>query len=80
MQVTPKAPIDKCPYCGSDWGYYTKDYICGSTWYRCNYDGSEADNGDMYDILTHRAGKVAYCQNCNHRLFKISDLKEATNE
>jgi hypothetical protein len=80
MQVNPNAPINKCPYCGSDWGYYTKDYIHGSTWYRCNFDGTEADNGDMYDPLTHEAGKYAYCLSCNKRLFKMSELEEAAEK
>lgn len=68
-----KAPIDKCPHCGSDMGYYTKDYISGSCRYNHNYDGSQAYNGEMYDYLDHESGKIAYCSNCDKRLFKIED-------
>lgn len=65
--------MDKCPYCNSKEGYYTKIQVKGSMIYRYNYDGSEADNGDMYDGLTYTSGKCAYCLSCDKRLFKMSD-------
>lgn len=68
-----KSPIDKCPYCGSDIGYYTKERVHGSVHYNYNYDGSEADNGEMYDMLTYSGGKYAYCLNCDRQLFKMED-------
>ncbi len=69
-----KAPIDKCPYCGSDEGFYTKDYVVGSTVYRHNFDGSEAENGEYYEGVTHKQGKHAYCSSCHKRLFPMSEL------
>lgn len=66
------APIDKCPFCDSDEGYYSKDYVKGSTIWRHNFDGAEADNGDYYEGLSHRRSKYAYCLSCNKRLFKIA--------
>ena len=68
-----KAPIDKCPHCGSNDGYYTKDYISGTCRFNHNFDGSEAYNGEMYNNLTREQGKFAYCTDCNKRLFKIAD-------
>ena len=66
--------MDQCPYCGSTAGYYTKDYIYGSSWFNYSFDGSYADNSCMYDCLTRRPGRVAYCQECGKRLFKIEEM------
>lgn len=77
VKVDTVAPIDHCPYCGSDEGYYTKDYLCGSTRYNHNYDGTEAENGDMYESVEVKAGKIAYCVNCDKRLFRTDELEEA---
>lgn len=68
-----KAPIDRCPYCGSNYGYYTKDRISGPVWYNQNFDGSEADNWEMYESTNITPGKWAYCRNCGKRLFKMSE-------
>lgn len=72
--IDPKAPIDRCPYCGSSEGYYSKDYMYGPS--RCyrNYNGEEAYNGEMYDSLNQNQGKYAYCAECHKRLFKMSEL------
>lgn len=67
------APISKCPYCGSDYGYYTKEHVTGSVMYNYHFDGSEADNGEMYDNLRYSGGKWAYCFNCDKRLFKMEE-------
>ena len=79
IKVDPVAPINHCPYCGSDEGYYTKDYVCGPTRYIHNYDGTEAYIGEMYDSVKVKAGKIAYCVNCERRLFLMSILEERTN-
>ena len=67
------ASIESCTHCGSDEGYYTKDYVKGHTVTRFTFDGSEAENTDMYEGLSHRMGKVAYCLNCHKRLFKMEE-------
>ena len=77
MKVEPIGPIDRCPYCGSDEGYYTKDYVCGPSYYHYNFDGSEAHNESMYDLTSHKRGKYAYCTNCDKRLFKIGKREES---
>lgn len=69
-----KAPIEKCPYCGSSEGYYTKEQIRGNVYMNFNFDGAEAENGDLYENTTTTGGKIAYCLNCNKRLFKMSEL------
>lgn len=65
--------IKCCPHCGSEDGYYTKDYISGSSYFYVKFDGSEADNGHMYEHLTHKRGKRAYCAECD-RYIGPSDL------
>ena len=68
-----RALIDKCPHCGSDAGFYTKDYLSGTCRYNRNFDGSEAYNGEMYEYLSHEIGKIAYCVMCDKRLFKMPE-------
>jgi hypothetical protein len=69
------APISGCTHCGSDKGFYTKDYVVGKTQYNHNFDGSEADNGQYYEAIKHKQGEHAYCRNCNKRLFPMSEFK-----
>lgn len=71
-----KAPVDRCPNCGSNMGFYSKDYIRGKIRYNYNFDGSEAENGEMYDTISTITGKWAYCCNCHKRLFRVSEVIE----
>ncbi|TPG86860.1 hypothetical protein EEL32_12165 [Brevibacillus laterosporus] len=66
-----KEPMKECPQCGSDEGYYMRMYASGSVKYYIGFDGSERNNGDMYEHLNHKGGKVAYCSNCDKKLFKL---------
>ncbi|OCN01020.1 hypothetical protein A7X67_01560 [Clostridium sp. W14A] len=68
-----KSPIDRCPHCGSTDGYYTKEQVHGSIQYMYNFDGTEADNGELYDYLNYTGGKYAYCLRCGKRLFKMEE-------
>jgi hypothetical protein len=66
---------NSCKHCGSTEGYYVKVQIQGSAIFRYNFDNSEYDeNGDLHDHLSYKHGKIAYCIDCNKRLFKTSDL------
>ena len=67
------APIDFCPHCGSNEGFYTKMQARGSVINRMNFDGSEAENGDMYEGLRFVGGEYAWCQHCHKRLFKMQN-------
>lgn len=63
--------MDKCPHCGSD-EYYEKQTVKGKIIYRYKFDGSEAENGEMYDGLDHRrSSQFAYCSECHKRLFRL---------
>lgn len=67
--------MDKCPYCGSTSGFYTKDYVYGATVFYRNFDGSEAeDNSQLYDSLLHKMGKYAYCSECDRCLGKVEKI------
>lgn len=67
-------PMEHCKYCSSDKGYYVKYTYKGNGIVRLNFDGSPADNEDMYDCLTAVQSKYAYCLNCDKRLFKTEDI------
>lgn len=62
---------EACPKCGSDEGYYTKDYAYGNIRTNHKFDGSIADNTEMYMYLEHKMGKYAYCSSCGKRIFKV---------
>lgn len=68
-----KAPIKKCPHCGSDEGYFTKMYAYGSVNYHIKFNGDESENRDMYEGLGHKGGKRAYCSYCGKYLFNIDN-------
>lgn len=70
MQIS-KAPIDRCPHCGSSEGYFTREQVRGVVNFRYNFDGSEAENGEMYDNLSYSGGKYAYCLHCGKYLFRM---------
>lgn len=68
-------PITECPHCGCG-TFYTKDYICGPSCFYANLDGSDADNGSLHDSLKYKNGKVAYCADCDKKLFKMDEEAE----
>ncbi len=69
-----KFPIKECPHCGND-EFYVKQKVSGTIEYNYKLDGSrEAYNGDYVDSLSYTTiSKYAYCNNCEKRLFKITD-------
>ena len=71
-----KPPITKCPHCGNDYDFYTKDYIQGSCHYNYRFNGFPTCNGEMYENTTRKSGKYAYCGECDKRLFKMSDNED----
>ena len=65
--------IKECPHCKSKEGYYQKMSYSGSGIFRFNYDGSIAENSDMYDCLFSKKSKYYYCLNCNKKIAKARD-------
>jgi hypothetical protein len=45
--------------------------VSGRITTRFKFDGSEAENGDMYEYLKYKGGKYAYCLNCNKQIFRM---------
>ena len=74
-KVMEENKMKKCPHCGSTESYYLKYQVYGSAKCYFNFDGSEAENGDMYEYLQHKGGKVAYCSNCHKKICKAEELK-----
>lgn len=75
-----KKPITCCPHCGSDSGIYTLTTYVGVPYNR-GFDGSEQDNGEMYDNVTEfRGGKIAYCQECHKAVCRMSTLEKQWEE
>lgn len=68
-------PVTECPHCGCG-TFYTKDYIYGSSWFYCNLDGTIPDNAAMHDSLNHKRGKVAYCEQCDKKLFSMEEADD----
>lgn len=67
--------IDRCPHCGSDEDYFTKDFAYGNIRSYSRFDGKEADNSEMHEFLKHRMGKIVYCGNCKKRIAKSADIE-----
>ncbi|WP_162944228.1 hypothetical protein [Paenibacillus aceti] len=63
--------MKECPHCGGG-SYYQKYQVSGPSRAYSNFDGTEAENGEMYEGLTYRGGKYAYCAGCHKRLFRVS--------
>lgn len=68
------ASINECPHWHSNEGYYIKVIYKGNGILRYNFDGSDAENDDMYDCLTDSESKYVYCLSCNKRLFKTDEM------
>ena len=68
-----KPPITECPHCGNDDTFYIKSYMHGRSRSDFNFCNGEPDhNEEMYDNLSIKQGKYAYCGQCNKRLFEMS--------
>lgn len=70
-------PIKECPHCGND-EFYVKQRVSGLIDYNYRLDGSlGAYNGEFLDNLNYKTiSKYAYCNNCDKRLFKLTEGME----
>lgn len=75
-----KKTITCCPHCGSTKGIYTKTtYI--HVPYCLGFDGSEQENGEMYDNTERTTGGgIAYCQDCGKPICRTSTLQKQWKE
>lgn len=67
MKYQPVSELDGCPHCGYD-EYYVKQTVSGTIEYNMMFGGEDAHNEDMYDGLTYKSQKFAYCKNCNKKI------------
>lgn len=66
--------FEKCPHCGSNWGFYTKTTLVNVP-YNWSFDGEAQDNSEMYDNAEHyKSGAYCYCQNCDKVICKVSTM------
>ena len=70
-----RKPIDRCPHCGSTEGIYTKSTYKNVIW-GCEFDGKDQDNSNMYENVTIEGGNLAYCQDCNKLICRLSTLQK----
>lgn len=56
--------LTECPFCGYD-ELYVRQHAKGTIKYHFSFNGSEADNTDMYSMLSVTGGKNVYCSQCN---------------
>jgi hypothetical protein len=64
-----------CPFCKSNFGFYTKHTYTGSGIYRYEFNGEVSENGDMYECLNSTDSKYTYCLNCDKRLLEHDEMK-----
>ncbi|HHQ4326831.1 TPA: hypothetical protein ACSQRE_000109 [Clostridium perfringens] len=62
--------MERCPFCGSEEGYYYKSSYRGTYEERYKFNNEPDDIGDLYDNACYTQGKIAHCRNCGKRLFK----------
>ena len=67
--------MKECPFCGSDEGYYFKCSYRGTYEERYSFSGEiDEEMGDIHDYAQYSRGKLAYCRNCNKKLFKREEV------
>lgn len=73
IQDLKNPDIKECPYCGCDEFYYIQ-YASGKVEYHMQFNGEEADNGEMNESLRYSdIGKFAYCAECRKRVFRFKE-------
>ena len=59
--------LDRCPSCGGDEYYFIEKPI-GKIIMRYKFDGSEADNSEMYSNISTKPLKFVYCSLCGVKI------------
>lgn len=67
----PIEEFDKCPYCGSDFGYYQRHFVSGTIKMMKDFNG-QGNCSETYDYLKwSRASKFYFCAQCNERIARV---------
>jgi Zn-finger protein len=67
--------MKECPYCKSDFGYYTKNIQRYAQFY--TFNGEPDGTGEMHQS---RGGSVKYCIDCGRKLPKEKTVYEKIKE
>ncbi|EPQ6932490.1 hypothetical protein ACUVZD_000133 [Pseudomonas aeruginosa] len=63
-KLPPIQTLSECPHCASE-EFYVVQVYSGKGSYHRRFDGYTADNAQMYDCLSQRVGKRAFCSECH---------------
>ena len=63
--------VDKCPHCGNDQEFYSKDYAYGNVRSFSRFDGGEPDNSELHGNLRYKMGKWLYCGECHKKIVEV---------
>lgn len=67
----------KCPKCGNETEFYTKERYKGTYEFYFGADGTPTNNTEMYDHADHSyRSKFVFCADCDARVCKIEDVAE----
>lgn len=61
-----------CPFCGCK-TFFQRYRYSGTGLYSMNFDGSEADNTEMYEGLPSKSSGRAYCYECGKYIGNADD-------
>lgn len=70
MVVRLDPPRSQCPYCGCE-EFTIRLRVSGVIYEHHRFDGDRAENVGMWDNAHTRAGKTAYCRDCDKRIARI---------
>ena len=64
----------KCPKCGNETEFYTKERYSGTCDFYFRTDGKESENTDMYSNAEHKyRSKYIFCAECDSKVRKIDE-------
>jgi hypothetical protein len=82
-KLPPIQEVRACPHCGNDDEFYVVQSYSGKGVYRRCFDGYATDNTEMYNCLTTKVSKRAFCGSCNKpvaRWDEEADTKHYTKQ
>lgn len=65
-------PVNICPHCGSEKGYYVIKQAYGTCEQLYNFDGIQLNDNTKESKILFGGGKYAYCIDCNKKIFSIN--------
>lgn len=69
--------VSACPHCGNDDEFYVTQTYRGRGVYKRGFNGYVTDNSQMYDCLSAKVSKRAYCSTCDKPVAKWDEDADA---